>query len=71
MLRRSEISEKHFDVFNSVIHEEQLSSSKNMTSEVTDSIGSPYSDKLMIFHIAGLVASGIGQYGAAISKSKT
>jgi hypothetical protein len=69
MLRGREISAKHFEVFSSVLHQEHLSSAKNLTSEVTDSIVSPFSDKLMMFHIAGLVASGIGQYGAAMSTS--
>lgn len=69
MLRGREISSKHFEVFSSVLHEGHLSSAQNLTSEVTDSTTSPFSDKLMTFHIAGLVASGIGQYGAAMSTS--
>lgn len=69
MLRGREISGKHFEVFSSVLHEEHLSSTKNVTSEVTNSIVPPFSDKLMMFHIAGLVASGIGQYGTAMSTS--
>lgn len=69
MLRGREISEKHFEVFSSVLHEEHLSSTKNVTAEVTDSIVPPFSDKLIMFHIAGLIASGIGQYGAAMSTS--
>jgi hypothetical protein len=40
-----------------------------MTSEVTNSTVSPFSDKLMMFHIAGLIASGIAQYGISISVS--
>jgi hypothetical protein len=69
MVRGREISAKHSEVFSSVLHEEHLSSTKNLTSEVTDSTISPFSDKLMMFHVAGLVASGIGQYGAAVSTS--
>jgi hypothetical protein len=69
MLRGREISGKHFEVFSSVLHEEHLSSAKNVTSEVTDSTVPPFSDKLMMSHIAGVVASGIGQYGAAMSTS--
>ena len=69
MLRGREISSKHFEVFTSVLQEEQLSSAKNMTSEVTNSTVSPFSDKLMMFHIAGLIASGIGQYGISMSVS--
>ncbi|MBM7585438.1 hypothetical protein JOC86_001980 [Bacillus pakistanensis] len=69
MLKGREISGKHFEIFSSVLHEEHLSATLNMTSEVTDSTVPPFSDKLMMFHIAGLVASGIGQYGAATSVS--
>jgi hypothetical protein len=69
MIRGRKISTKHFEVFSSVLHEEHLSSTMNVTSEVTDSTLPPFSDKLMMFHIAALVASGIGQYGAAMSSS--
>ncbi|MFC0273379.1 DUF3231 family protein [Metabacillus herbersteinensis] len=69
MLRGREISAKHFEVFSSILHEEHLSTAKNMTSEVTNSTLSPFSDKLMMFHVTGLSASGIGQYGIAISVS--
>jgi hypothetical protein len=69
MLRGREISSKQFEVFSSLLHEEHLSSAKNLTSEVTDSTVAPFSDKLIMFHIAGLVASAIGQYGMAVSTS--
>ncbi|WLD94454.1 DUF3231 family protein [Alkalihalobacillus sp. AL-G] len=69
MHRGKEISSKHFEVFSSILHEEQLSSAKNLTSEVSSSMVAPFSDKLMMFHIAGLVASAIGQYGISVSTS--
>ncbi|WP_442600165.1 DUF3231 family protein [Neobacillus sp. D3-1R] len=69
MVRGREISGKHFEVFSKVLYKENLSTTKNITSEVSESTVSPFSDKLMMFHIAGLVASGIGQYGTAISTS--
>jgi hypothetical protein len=69
MIRGREISGKHFEVFSSVLQDEYLSSAKNVTSEVTDSTMPPFSDKLMMFHIAGLVASAIGQYGASMATS--
>ncbi|UOQ92499.1 DUF3231 family protein [Halobacillus shinanisalinarum] len=69
MKRGKQISAKHFKVFSSVLHEENLSSAKNLTSEVTDSTVPPFSDKLMMFHISGLVASGIAQYGTTMSTS--
>ncbi|UOR13442.1 DUF3231 family protein [Halobacillus amylolyticus] len=69
MKKGKQISAKHFKIFSSVLHEENLSSAKNLTSEVTDSTVAPFSDKLMMFHISGLVASGIAQYGASMSTS--
>ena len=40
-----------------------------MTDDVTDSKVPPFSDKLMMYHVAALTASGIGQYGVAMSVS--
>lgn len=65
-----EISGKHLEVFSSLLNEDYLSEgTMNMTSEVTDSTVSPFSDKLMMYHIAALIASGVGQYGVALSTS--
>lgn len=65
-----EISGKHLEVFNSILNKEYLSDGTlNLTSEVTDSTVSPFSDKLMMYHISALIASGIGQYGIAMSTS--
>ncbi|GAB4072701.1 hypothetical protein GCM10028778_04460 [Barrientosiimonas marina] len=67
--RGREISGKHFEIFNSLLHKNYLSGASPLTSEVTDSTVSPFSDKLMMFHVSALVASGIGQYGISMSTS--
>lgn len=65
-----EISGKHLEIFSSLLNQDYLSQgTMNLTSEVTDSTVSPFSDKLMMFHITTLIASGIGQYGRAMSTS--
>lgn len=69
MLRGRDISAKHFEVFSTVLHKCHLSSAKRVASEITTSTIPPFSDKLMMFHIAGLVASGIGQYGISMAAS--
>jgi hypothetical protein len=69
MVRGREISAKHLEVFSTLLLDEHLPSTKNMSSEVTDSTISPFSDKLMLSHVTGLIASGIGQYGASMSSS--
>lgn len=68
--RGREISGKHLEVFSSKLYEDYLSrGTLNLTSEVTDSTVSPFSDKLMMYHVAALIASGIGQYGVAMAAS--
>ncbi|ALX47513.1 DUF3231 family protein [Lentibacillus amyloliquefaciens] len=65
-----DIAGKHVEIFTSLLHENYLSEgTMNMTSEVTDSTVSPFSDKLMMYHVTALIASGIGQYGVAMSTS--
>ncbi len=64
------IAGKHTEIFSSILHEENLhEGTLLMTSEVTDSTESPFSDKLMLFLVTTLIASGIGQYGTSMSVS--
>ncbi|GGK04858.1 hypothetical protein GCM10007063_28970 [Lentibacillus kapialis] len=67
--RGREISGKHLESFNSLLHKNYLSGVSTFTPEVTDSTVAPFSDKLMMYHISALVASGIGQYGISMSTS--
>lgn len=68
--RGREISGKHFEVFSGILNENYLADGAQLlTGEVTDSTISPFSDKLMMNFITTLIASGIGQYGTAISAS--
>ena len=68
--RGREISKKHLKIFSTLLEENYLSQGAiNLMAEVTDSSVSPFSDKLMLFHIAALSASGIGQYGISMSTS--
>jgi len=67
--RGRDISHKHLEIFNSILGEDYLSSVINLGQEVSNSKISPFSDKLMMFHIASLTASGIGQYGISMSTS--
>ncbi|GAA0428844.1 hypothetical protein GCM10008983_01480 [Lentibacillus halophilus] len=67
--RGREISGKHVEIFNSLLHQNYLSGVTPLTAEVTDSTAAPFSDKLMMYHVSALVASGIGQYGVSMSTS--
>ncbi|MBP1948267.1 DUF3231 family protein [Virgibacillus litoralis] len=68
--RGRDISGKHVNIFTSILHEEYLSNGTLLLlSEVTDSTVPPFSDKLMMSLVTLLTASGIGQYGMAMSAS--
>lgn len=68
--RGRDISGKHLHVFGKVLYEDYLSESALLlTSEVTDSTESPFSDKLMMNFITALIGTSIGQYGMAMSMS--
>ncbi|UOR13671.1 DUF3231 family protein [Halobacillus amylolyticus] len=67
--RGRDISKQHFEAFNSILHEDYVSGAIDLAQEVTNSRIAPFSDKLMMYHIATLTASGIGQYGIAMSTS--
>ena len=62
-----EISTKHIEVFSSILRKEELPAPMTWDHDVMDSKEAPFSDKLMLFHINGLNALGIFNYGAALS----
>ena len=66
-IRGAAVCEKHNEILGSILNEEHLSPPKIWTSEVTNSSESPYSDKLMLFHIVALISVAMGYYGAAMS----
>ncbi len=61
---------KHFEILASLLKEENLHVPKVFESEVTDSAVSPFSDKLMLFHITGLLSAAISYYGEAAALSQ-
>lgn len=68
--RGREISGKHLAIFTTILEESYLSNGALLaTPEVTDSTTAPFSDKLMMFLITSLIASGMGQYGLSLSTS--
>jgi hypothetical protein len=68
--RGKNICKNHFGSFSNLLTKEDLSSPKSWVSEVTNSTVSPFSDKLMLFHIVTLVSAAIGYYGAGLSVSQ-
>jgi hypothetical protein len=68
-VRGRDIAEKHVEVFSSLLLKDFLPTPMNWDGELMDSKTSPFSDKLMMFHVTTLIASQIGQYGVSTSSS--
>jgi hypothetical protein len=69
MNRGHNISRKHVEIFQSLLAEDNLPATNNWDAVPTDSTIPPFSDKLMMFHIAGLNGAGVGYYGASLGVS--
>ena len=70
MYRGRDISRKYVEVFSELLRDDYLAVSSAWDVQATGSTKSPFSDKLMMFHINTMNASGIGQYGASIGMSQ-
>lgn len=55
MFRGKSIASKHIEIFSEILRKEDIPASADWDTGVTNSINSPFSDKLMMFHI-GLLA---------------
>ncbi|MFZ5988275.1 MAG: DUF3231 family protein [Bacillota bacterium] len=69
MLRGKDISSKHIEVLSSLLANEDIPIPSTYETFTTDSTIAPFSDKLMMFHIALLNSSSIGAYAAAMAAS--
>ncbi|WP_413303092.1 DUF3231 family protein [Bacillus sp. 1P10SD] len=61
---------KHIKVFSSYLEMDSLPAPMSYDQEVTESIESPFSDKLMMFHFNLMIYVGIGNYGVSIAESQ-
>jgi len=66
-LRGKEIATHHIDTLSKILHNEDLPSPMTWDHDVMESTTPPFSDKLMLFHINGVNALSIFNYGAALS----
>ncbi|MCQ6276094.1 DUF3231 family protein [Bacillus sp. V3B] len=69
LLRGRQIAQKHIDIFSEFLIKEDLPTPMSWDSAVLDTITSIFSDKLIMFHISGMIAAGIGNYGMAMAAS--
>ncbi|NHM30270.1 DUF3231 family protein [Neobacillus terrae] len=65
--RARKLCKRHFHILGLMLEEENLHEPRIFESEVTDSTVPPFSDKLMLFHIATLLSAALGYYGEALS----
>ncbi|KRG15235.1 hypothetical protein ACA30_08775 [Virgibacillus soli] len=70
MLRGKEISQKHIKIFVDTLLEDNIEAPRVPEVSVSDSITSTFSDKLMMFHMSLISASGIGNYATAAAASQ-
>jgi hypothetical protein len=69
MERGVEIAAKHETIFREVLIEDGVPLPSSWDSTISQSIDSPFSDKLMMFHISSLSTVSVAGYGAAIGAS--
>ena len=69
MFRGMDIANKHLQVFGTLLSDESIPIPSTSDSFVTDSTVAPFSDKLMMCHVAILNAAGIGKYSAGMVAS--
>jgi hypothetical protein len=69
MVRGRDISDKHVEIFASLLSKEFLPSASAWDTLPTDSTISPFSDKLMMYHTTTLNSAGIGHYGRSLGLS--
>lgn len=69
MLRGVDIASKHIESFRKLLSNENIPVPSTYNASITDSKIPPFSDKLMMFHVAALSAAGIGNYGVSSSLS--
>lgn len=68
--RGKEVCKKQFGIFSAILTNEELRSPTSWINEVTDTTVSPFSDKLMLFHIVNLLTSSIWFLGGGFAISQ-
>ncbi|EKN68803.1 hypothetical protein BABA_12151 [Neobacillus bataviensis LMG 21833] len=63
------LAQDHIDIFSNFLKEEGLPVPMSWDANVSDCTSSIFSDKLLMFHIAAMNASGIGNYAMAMAAS--
>ncbi|MFA9556674.1 DUF3231 family protein [Evansella sp. AB-rgal1] len=64
-----ETKDKHIHIFKEVFDNENLPSAPTLEAEISNSTASPFSDKLMTFHVAFLFSTAMSYYGSGWASS--
>ncbi|MBY0099307.1 DUF3231 family protein [Mesobacillus maritimus] len=69
LLRGKKMAQKHVEIFSKYLLEEDLPAPMGWDTAITDTTAKVFSDKLIVFHVSGMIAAGVGNYGAAMAAS--
>lgn len=69
LIRGKRIAQKHIDIFSDILKKEDLPAPMTWDTALSDSTVPVFSEKLMMFHVSGMIAAGIGNYGTSMSGS--
>lgn len=69
MIRGRDIANKHVEIFSSRLESERLPVTIPPDTFVTNSTESPFSNRLMMFHVSLMVSAGFGNYATALTVS--
>jgi hypothetical protein len=63
----NDVSKKHGDILSTILMDDNITPPRTWASEVTNSTTAPFSDKLIMYHMALFLRSAVLYYGAALS----
>ncbi|MEW9674402.1 DUF3231 family protein [Ammoniphilus sp. 3BR4] len=63
------VAKKHIEIFSSVLEDDDLTTPIHWDTDVTTSITSPFSDKLLMHQAGFLFQTSLGYYGAGLATS--
>jgi hypothetical protein len=69
-IRGKDIANKHIKIFSEILLNEDLAIPPNYDGEVLVSTESPFSDRLMMYHVLFLTQGGMGNYGMSMSSAQ-
>jgi hypothetical protein len=69
MVRGRDIASKQIEVLQTILNESHVKAPMTWNDTVMESTISPFSDKLMMFHVSAITSVGIADYGASMSIS--